>query len=138
MLRESRRVEDDEIVLVVGIVKKLEGIFTKSLVTGVTREVERHVAVGQFDGLGTAVNRMNQAGTTAHSIEREAARIAEHVQHPPVAGIAFEQRTVLTLVNEKARLLSAQPVNIELQPILDSNIVGALTIEEPVLRIHEG
>ena len=56
VLGKGRWVEDDEVILVVGRVEKLECIVAEGRVTRVVREVERNVGVGQFDGFRAAVD----------------------------------------------------------------------------------
>ena len=85
VLGKGRRVEDNEVVLVAHTVEVLESIFGIGLVTGIAGEVELDVLVSEVDGFGRAVDRMHQTGTTAHGVEREAAGIAEHVEHAAAA-----------------------------------------------------
>ena len=80
MLGKSRRVENDEVVVVTGLFQELESVFSESFVTLVAREVQFSVGAGQVDGLGTAVYRVNQVGTTTHGVYGETASVAEHVQ----------------------------------------------------------
>ena len=145
VLGKGWRVENDEVVgrvrtLAHTTFQELESILAESLVAGVAREVQLHVCLGQLNGLGTAVNAMHQLGTSTHSIEREASRIAEHIQHTLTTGIMLQQGTIPALVNKKARLLPFQPVNTELQAILRSDIIVAATHQKAVHIVsrHEG
>ena len=44
----------------------------------------------------------------------------------------FHQSAIVPLVHKEARLLTFQPVNVELQPILFGHIIMTLSIEETV------
>ena len=66
---KGRRVEDDEIILSVVIVKILEGILTDSFMSCVTWEVELDIPVCQFYGLGRAVHRVYQLSPASHGID---------------------------------------------------------------------
>ena len=81
VLGKGGRVEDDEIVVATCLVEIFKGILAERLVTLVAREIELDVLGGEFDSLGTAVNGVNECGTASHGIERESARVAEHVEH---------------------------------------------------------
>ena len=81
MLGKGRWVEDNQVVLVTHAVKVLEGIFGISLMAFVAREVKLYILVSQVDGLGRTVYRVYQVGSPTHSIEREAAGVAEHIQY---------------------------------------------------------
>ena len=81
MLGKGWRVEHDEIVLILVGIEEFEGIVAESLVANIIGEVQRHVRVGELNGLRATVDGMHQPGTTPHGIDRETAGIAEHVQH---------------------------------------------------------
>lgn len=81
VLCKSRRVKDDEVIFVAIFLKELEGILTESPVSGVVWEVHVHISVGQFDGFARTVDRVHDFRTATHGVEREASRVAEHVQH---------------------------------------------------------
>ena len=141
VLGKGRRVEHNEVVRNVisrHIIHIFESILAKSLVALVAWEVQLHVAVGQFNGLGAGVDRVYQFGPASHGIEREAARIAEHIEHAAATGILLQQQAVFALVDEEARLLATQPVDIELQSVLQSHVVVAAAIEETILKFHIG
>ena len=107
--------------------------------THVTREIEFYITISEFDGFSTTIDRMHQLSPTPHGIEREATGIAEHIEYTFTTSKSLEQWTVLSLVYEEPRLLSTQPVDIELQPILKGNIIVTTPIEETVLHmIHKG
>ena len=81
---------------------------------------------------------MNQLCPTPHGIERETSGIAEHIEHTLTTSESFEQWTVLALIDEEACLLTTQPVDIELQTVLEGDVIVASTIEEAVLHVvHE-
>lgn len=91
VLGKGRRVEHDEVILLVVLVKILESIFAESLMTGITGEVERYIIVGQLYGLGTAVYRVYLLGISTHGINREATCIAEHIEHALALGILLQE-----------------------------------------------
>ena len=76
---------------------------------------------------------MNQLCPTPHGIEREATSVAEHIEHLLTLRVFLKQRTVLTLVDEEACLLTTKVVNTEFQTILQGNSIISATIEEGVL-----
>ena len=69
VLSKGRRIEDDEIILLVVLIQILEGILTECLVAWVSREVESDVLIGQLDSLGAAVHGVNRLGIAAHGID---------------------------------------------------------------------
>ena len=115
VLGKGWRIEDDEVILLVMVIEILESILADSLMTCIAREVESDILIGQLDGLGTAVYRVDSLGFTTHCIDRETACIAEHIEHALALGIMLQERAVLTLVYEETGLLTAQPVDMELQ-----------------------
>ena len=76
---------------------------------------------------------MDELGAAAHGVEGEAAGVAEHVEDFPSLRIAFEQTAVVPLVNEEARLLSSEPIDVELQTVLHRHVVGVASEQETVL-----
>ena len=89
VLGKGRWVEDDEVILVVGRVEKLECIVAEGRVTRVVREVERNVGVGQFDGFRAAVDGVYELCPSTHGVEGESSRVAEHVEYGLVLGVFF-------------------------------------------------
>ena len=89
MLSKCWWVEDDKVVFVLDIVEEFEGIDSIGFVTRVAREVELDVFVGEFDGFGRAVDRVDEIGSTTHSIERESACVAEHIEHVATFCVVF-------------------------------------------------
>ena len=135
---KRRGIENNEIILIAHAVEKLEGIFCKSLVAAVAREIQFNVLAGKVDRLGRTVDRMNQLRPPAHGIKREASGVAEHVEHRASAGIAFKQGAVVPLVDKESGLLPFQPVYVETQTVLHGDITSAIaTKNETVLFIEE-
>ena len=87
---KGRGIQYNQVVLAVSLFQKLEGILAEGLMAVVAGEVQLHVTVGQFDGLGTAVDGMDECRPTPHGIEREATCIAEHIQYPPALGVFLQ------------------------------------------------
>ena len=138
MLGKGGRIEDDEVVGELLPVHKLEGILAESFVTGIAREVERHIASGELDGLQRAVDRVHQRRSSPHGVERESSCVAEHIQHAAPAGIMLEQRAVVALVDEESRLLTFLPVDQEVKAVLHRGVFVAPAHDESVLWFHEG
>lgn len=138
VLGKGRRIKDDEVVGTTGFLQKFESIAAISLMARVTGEIEFNILFGEFDGFGTAVDRMDQGSLTAHGIEREAARVTEHIEYFPAAGILFEQAAVFALVDEEACLLATQPIDMKEQSVFGGGIVMALAIEESVFLSEVG
>ena len=59
VLGKGRRIENDKIVLIASLLEILEGILAESLMTSIAGEIELYIAVGEFDGLGAAIDRMD-------------------------------------------------------------------------------
>ena len=77
---------------------------------------------------------MNQFRPAAQGIDAEAARIAEHVEHAAAFGIMFEEAAVVALVDEEARFLPAQPVDVEAQAVFDGRVAGVAAAYEEAAR----
>ena len=67
MFGKSRRVENDEAVLLLHLFHEAEGILGISLMARVAGEVKLHVGFDQLNGLSTAVNGMDQPGSAPYS-----------------------------------------------------------------------
>ena len=106
--------------------------------TLVAREVHGNILVGEFDGLGATVYRVYKFGSTTHGVYREATGIAEHVQNRASFRVSFEQVSVFALVNEEPCLLALEPVDAELQTVLQSDVAVVLADEILVLRFEAG
>ncbi len=104
------------------MVKIVEGILGKSLVTRVAWVIELNVTLGEANRLARAVNRVHQLSSSTHGIERESASVTEHVEHTTACRVTLKQSTVLALINKETSLLSPQLVNVEFQAILNSHI----------------
>ena len=89
MLSKGRWVEDDEVVFVLDVIEEFESIDSIGFVTRVAREVEFDVFVGEFDSFGRTVDRVDEIGTTAHSIERETTCVAEHIEYVATFCVVF-------------------------------------------------
>ena len=138
MFGESGRVQDDEVVVASHLFEILESVFRISLVTRITRKVQFHVLVGQRDRFGGAVDRVNDLGASAHGVERESASIAEHVQYGAIFGIAFQERTVFTLVDKETCLLPLLPVDAEFQAVLKCDVLHFATVQVAVFAAQVG
>lgn len=81
MFGESRRIEYDEVVDVVGAGEELEGVLGKGFVAVVAGEVQRNVGACQVYGLGAAVYGMYQFGAATQGVYGKATGVAEHVEY---------------------------------------------------------
>ena len=79
---------------------------------------------------------MNQLCAATHGVNREAARVAEHIEHRTTLRVSLEQVAVLALVDEEAGLLTLQPVDMEVQAVLHSHVAAHRTIDEAILVLH--
>ncbi len=104
----------------------------------VTGEVHVDVESCEFNGFRTAVYRVHQFGSATHGIDREATRIAEHIEHATALGVTLEQRTVFALIYKESRLLTTQPVNMKFQAILHGRVILRMAVEEPVFLTEVG
>ena len=75
---------------------------------------------------------MHQLGTAPHGIEREAARIAKHIEHTLATSIMLKQAAVFTLIYEEACLLPLQPIHTEFKTVLCSDIIVASTEQKAI------
>ena len=138
VLGEGGGIEDDQVVLAASLFEVAEGIVAEGLMTLVAGEVQFDVAVGELDGLRAAVDGMDELCPAPHGIKRESTGVTEHIQHPPALGEALEQQAVVALVDEEARLLAAQPVDVEQQSVLHRGIVVRAAVDEVAQRAVVG
>ena len=103
---------------------------------GVAGEVEGHVLVGEGDGLGRRVHRMDQAGAPAQGVDGETAGVAEHIEDPAVAGKAFQQGAVVALIHEEAGFLAAEPIDVEAEAVFHGDVAGVAAYEVFVDRVQ--
>lgn len=138
MFGKSGRVENDEVVLVAHVLKILEGILAVGMMARAVAEIERYIGIDQIHGLGAAIDAVYEFSAATQGIDAEAARVAKHVQHLAVVAVVFQQRAVLTLIHEEARLLAAQPVDVEAQSVLGGHGLqaGCTANEESVFLIE--
>ena len=95
-------------------------------------EVQSHVLLGKVHRLGRTIKRIDTLCPSLQSIDGEAPRIAEGIEHGTILSIMTDQLTIVTLVNEEARLLSLEPVWSEAHTIfIDRSCLG-MTDEEAI------
>ena len=134
MLGKSRWVKDNKVVsAILHLIEKAERIFSKGFMTFVVREIQLYIGIHQIHSLGTTVNRVYRLCPTPHGIDAEAASIAEHVQHLTAMGISLYKGPILALVDEEARFLALEPVDMELQSVLYGYVIITLTKDEAIL-----
>ena len=68
--------------------------------------------------------------SATHGVHRETSCVAEHVQYRAVFGVRLKQLAVFALVNEESGLLTAQPVDMELQTVFYCYVVLVATVDE--------
>ena len=83
MFGKGRWVQHDEVVVAACFFQEFEGVFGESLVSVVIGEIELCIGTGQFDGLFAAIHRVYQRGTAPQPVDRETARMSEHIYSPP-------------------------------------------------------
>ena len=81
--------------------------------------VRREVRARQPDRLGRTVDRRRLARAAGERREREAARVAEHVEHRAALRERTHARAAVALVEEEAGLLAAEHVDAVRDPVLD-------------------
>ena len=113
VLRESGRVEDDKVVLIAHLAQELKSVLGVGLVARVAGEIQLHVLSRQGDRLRRAVHGVDQFRPASHGVERESARVAEHVQHRAPRGVTLQQAAVFPLVDEETCLLPFLPIHVE-------------------------
>ena len=79
----------------------------------VLTKVVRHIAADQVNGFLADIHRVHQFSATTQGIDRETARVAEHIEYLFVLRIMLQEWAVVALVDEETRLLTAEPVNAE-------------------------
>lgn len=107
---KCRRIKHNQIILVTYICHKLKRFACMCLMRGPRWEIARHITIYQLHGLFADIHRIHPMRSTPQGIHRKTARIAKHIQHITPLGITLQQGSILTLVNKKSRLLTAQPV----------------------------
>ena len=130
MLGKCGRIEDDEVVgkspldarEATWILEKIESIGSIGAMTWIAWEIQFHIGIGDTDSLLRYIDGMNQFRPTTHGIERKAARIAEHVEHTASTSEMLDESTVLALIDEETGLLPLEPIDMELQTILEGHI----------------
>ena len=132
MFGKSRRVENNQIILVSHRIQILESVFGIRLVAGIARKVQFHVGAGQVYRLGRTVHGMHQRGSATHGVHAESSGITEHIQHGTPVGIMLQQRTIVTLVYEESCLLAFQPIYMKLQAVLYRHVFRASAHDKTV------
>ena len=135
VLGEGRRVEDDEVVSVADVLQVLHGVGGDLRVGCAVAEVELHVLGSQRHGALRGVHRADLFGAARKGVDREAARIAEGVEHRAALRVAFHQFAVFALVEEKSRLLPLLPVDEEALAVLRDDLRGVLRVA-PQVAVH--
>ena len=76
-------------------------------------EVQSDMALGEVHRLGGAVERIDTLSSCPKGIDGEASCIAEGIEHGASLGILTYELSILSLIDEEARLLSLEPVGDE-------------------------
>ncbi len=79
---------------------------------------------------------MDKCCLSAHCIDRESARIAEHVEQTAAVSVVLEQAAVVALVNKKTGFLSFEPVDPECKPVFYCSVAVVRAYYIVVLRIE--
>ena len=124
MLGECRRVNDHQIVFVLGdVAQELDGIGTIACMSGRLETVQGHIPFNHIDGFAGTVNGINVHGAGAEGIDGEASRVAEEIQDVAAFGIFPDKGPVLPLVEEEAGLLAFGPVDKEFMAVLKDDLL---------------
>lgn len=124
MLGECRRVNDHQIVFVLGdVAQELDGIGAIARMSRRFETVQGHIPFNHIDGFAGTVNRINVHGAGAEGIDREAPRVAEEIQDVAAFGIFPDKGPVLPLVEEEAGLLTFGPVDEEFVAVLEDDLL---------------
>ena len=124
MLGECRRVNDHQIVFVLGdVAQELDGIGAIACVSGWLETVQEHIPFYHIDGLAGAVHGINVNCAGAEGIDGEASGVAEEVQDVAASGIFPDKGPVLPLVEEEAGLLAFGPVDKEFMAVLKDDLL---------------
>lgn len=138
VLGKGRRVEDDEVVGVVVLIEIFESILGVSLMAAVTGEVEVDIGTCELNGFGRAVDGVDETCPATESIDGEPTGIAEHIQNGTAVSIVLEQGPVLALVDEEPCLLTLEPVDVELQSVLNGYVILGRAVDEAVFLTEIG
>ena len=124
MLGECRRVNDHQIVFVLGdVAQELDGIGAIARMSGWLETVQGHIPFNHIDGFAGTVNGINVHGAGAEGIDGEAPRVAEEIQDVAAFGIFPDKGPVLPLVEEEAGLLAFGPVDKEFMAVLKDDLL---------------
>ena len=124
MLGECRRVNDHQIVFVLGdVAQELDGIGAIARMSGWLETVQGHIPFNHIDGFAGTVNGINVHGAGAEGIDGEAPRVAEEIQDVAAFGIFPDKGPVLPLVEEEAGLLAFGPVDEEFVAVLEDDLL---------------
>ena len=124
MLGECRRVNDHQIVFVLGdVAQELDGIGAIARMSGWLETVQGHIPFNHIDGFAGTVNGINVHGAGAEGIDGEAPRVAEEIQDVAAPGIFPDKGPVLPLVEEEAGLLAFGPVDEEFVAVLEDDLL---------------
>ena len=106
VLCKSRRVKNNKIILIIITLKILKCVFTKSLVTGITRKIKFYIIICKLYSLGTTIYRMHQLSLSTHGINRKATGIAKHIKYTTPLRVFLQQTSTFSLINKKSGFLS--------------------------------
>ena len=135
VLGEGRRVEDDQVVAVADVAQVLHGVGRDLGVRGALAEVQSHVLRGQLHGALRRIDRADLAGPSGKRVDREAARVAERVEHGASLGVALHQFAVFALVEEEPGLLALFPIDEELLAVFQHHLRGVVR-RAPQVAVH--
>ena len=126
--RELRRIEDDEVERRARVAQaaqvdervRLDPLAARRVEARVARDVRARLR----DRVGRAVDGRRARGAARERGEREAAGVAEHVQHAPPARERAHDAPVVALVEIEARLLARDRIDAVRDAVLDDREVA--------------
>ena len=79
----------------------------------VSRKIQLHILIGQFNGRCRRINRVHRFGTSLHGIKRKTSGVTKHVQHIAAFRKFLHQLAVFALIDKEPRFLSILPVHLK-------------------------
>ena len=121
VLREGRRVENDEVETAVHPFQVIERIDRHPLVRCAVAEIERDIPLREADGTSRAVHRYDPFRPARQSVYGETAGITERIEYGTPAAVTPDEFPVFPLVEEEARLLAGAPIDMEPVAVFGDN-----------------
>ncbi|ABA48730.1 hypothetical protein BURPS1710b_0391 [Burkholderia pseudomallei 1710b] len=135
--RELRRIEHDQVEALAFVdeaAQRLERVGVEPLRARGVEAVRGDVALRERERVARRIDRHDPLRAALERREREAARVAEAVQHVAIARVLRDERAVLALVDVEARLVAVAHVDV----IQHAVLVRDQRVGRRVAREHAG